>query len=198
MIIMYSVKDEIRILGFDDGPFKPRSSQKVLVVGVVHRGGKFFDGIMRTWVTCDGLDATKKINNMVDESKHKEEVQVLMFKGITIAGFNMIDIKELYKKTGKPVIVVMRKKPDIEEFKDAIKNFNNSEKRLDFIRNAGKIYKVKIKKNKSIYYQFIGLEKSEVEKIIKLSSTRSLIPEPLRVAHLIASAMVGGESRGRA
>ena len=58
--------------------------------------------------------------------------------------------------------------------------------------------KVKIKKNKSVYYQFIGLERKEVEEIIQLSSTRSLIPEPLRVAHLIASAMVDGESRGRA
>jgi len=195
---MHSIKKEIRILGFDDGPFKPRSHQKVLVVGVVHRGGKFFDGVMRTWVICDELDATEKIAKLVNETKHKEEIQVLMFKGITIAGFNMVDVKELYEKTDIPVIIVMRKEPDMDNFKDALKNFDNYEKRLDFIRNAGKIYKVKIKKNKSIYYQFIGLEKKEAEKIIKLSSTRSLIPEPLRVAHLIASAMVDGESRGRA
>jgi hypothetical protein len=195
---MHSIKDEIRILGFDDGPFKPRSHQKVLVVGVVHRGGKFFDGVIRTWIICDGLNATEKIAKLVNETKHKEEIQVLMFKGITIAGFNMIDVKKLYEKTGIPVIIVMRKEPDMDKFKQALKNFDNYEKRLDFIRNAGKIYKVKIKKNKSIYYQFIGLEKKEAEKIIKLSSTRSLIPEPLRVAHLIASAMVDGESRGRA
>jgi len=57
---------------------------------------------------------------------------------------------------------------------------------------------MKIEKNKNIYYQFKGLSKEEVEKIIKLSCTRSLIPEPLRVAHLIASALIKGESGGRA
>ena len=57
---------------------------------------------------------------------------------------------------------------------------------------------MEIKKNKSLYYQFIGLEKNEVEKIIRVSCTRSLIPEPLRISHLIASAMVKGESKGRA
>ncbi len=195
---MHSIKDEIRILGFDDGPFEPRSYQKVLVVGVVHRGGEFFDGVMRTYVTCDKLDATEKIAEVVNKSKHKEELQVLMFQGITIAGFNLVDIKELHEKTGLPVIIVMRKKPDLDSFKEALKNFKDFKKRWEIIKHAGKIYKVEIKKNKSVYCQFIGLEKEEAEEIIKLSSTRSLIPEPLRVAHLIASAMVDGESRGRA
>ena len=64
--------------------------------------------------------------------------------------------------------------------------------------HTGKIYKIEIKKNKSLYYQFIGLRKDEAERVIRLSCTRSLIPEPLRVAHLIASAIVKGESKGRA
>jgi len=36
------------------------------------------------------------------------------------------------------------------------------------------------------------------EGCVKLSSTRSLIPEPIRVAHLIASGVALGESRGGA
>jgi uncharacterized protein len=37
-----------------------------------------------------------------------------------------------------------------------------------------------------------------VGKIIRLSSTRGNIPEPLRVAHLIATGIILGESRGKA
>jgi endonuclease V-like protein UPF0215 family len=66
------------------------------------------------------------------------------------------------------------------------------------VKDAGRFYKTKIVKNKNIYFQFKGLKRTEAEKIIKLSCTRSLIPEPLRVAHLIASALVKGESGGRA
>ena len=195
---MRSVKHEIRILGWDDGPFKPRSNGKVLVVGVVYRGGEFFDGVLRTEVTCDGLDATERIAEAVNSSRHKEELRVLMFKGVTIGGFNLIDVKALHEKTDLPVIIVMRKRPDPKNIKQAIKNLGDYKRRWDFISNAGQIYKMEIKKDKSLYYQFIGLQKEEAERIIRLSCTRSLIPEPLRVAHLIASAMVKGESRGRA
>ena len=195
---MRSVKDEIRILGFDDGPFKPRSRDEVIVIGVVYRGGSFFDGVMRTEIICDELDATEKIVEVVNKSKHKEELRVLMFKGVTIGGFNIVDIKRLHEKTDLPVIIVARKKPNLDKIKKALQNFDDFEKRWNFIKNAGKIYKVEIKKNKSLHYQFIGLQRDEVEKIIKLSCTRSLIPEPLRVAHIIASAIVKGESKGRA
>ncbi len=57
---------------------------------------------------------------------------------------------------------------------------------------------MKLEKNKNIYYQFKGLKQKEAEEIIRLSCTRSLIPEPLRVAHLMASALIKGESGGRA
>lgn len=198
IILMRSIKKEIRILGFDDGPFKPRSKEKVLVVGAIYRGGNFFDGLMRTEVTCDSLDATDKIAEVVNNSRHKQELRVLMFKGVTIGGFNIIDIKSLSQKTHLPIIIVSRKKPNLKKILEALKNFHDFKERWEFIRNAGKIYKVEIKKNKNLYYQFIGLQKDEAEKIIKLACTRSLIPEPLRVAHLIASAMVKGESKGRA
>jgi len=35
-------------------------------------------------------------------------------------------------------------------------------------------------------------------KIVRISATHSLIPEPLRIAHIIASGIKNGESHGRA
>jgi len=195
---MRFIKDEIRILGFDDAPFKPRSNEKILVIGVIYRGGNFLDGILKTEITGDGMDATESIIKLIKNSRHKDEIRVIIFKGITIGGFNLIDIKKIYNETKIPVIVITRKKPNLNKIKKALKNFVDFEERWLIVKSTGKIYKLEIKKNKSLYYQFIGLKKEEVEKIIKISSTRSLIPEPLRVAHMIASAMVKGESRGRA
>jgi hypothetical protein len=45
--------------------------------------------------------------------------------------------------------------------------------------------------------QIVGITRSDAEKLVKLTSTRSLLPEPLRVAHLIATGIVRGESVGR-
>lgn len=53
-------------------------------------------------------------------------------------------------------------------------------------------------KNKNIYFQCYGITKEDASKIIKETSTMSLIPEPLRVAHLMATGFVLGESVGHA
>ena len=38
-----------------------------------------------------------------------------MLDGITYGGFNVVDIEELYRETGLPVIVIMRSCPDFEK-----------------------------------------------------------------------------------
>jgi endonuclease V-like protein UPF0215 family len=191
------LKPEIRLLGFDDGPFE-KKDKTVPVIGVVYRGGKFLDGILKTDVKVDGLDSTKKIIKLINTSRHKQQLKAIMFDGITFGGFNILDIKQIYEKTKLPVIVVNRKHPNLKEVKNALKNFKDFEKRWKMILRAGKIKECKIKEDKKVYFQSIGLEDEEAEEIIKLSSTHSFIPEPLRVAHLIATGIVKGESGGRA
>jgi len=191
------MKSEIRILGFDDGPFE-KEDKTVPVVGVVYRGGKFLDGILKTEVKVDGLDSTKKIVKLINSSRHKQQLKVIMFDGITFGGFNIFDVKEIYEKTKLPVIIINRKHPNLEDVKNALKNFKDFKRRWKIILRAGKIKECKIKENRKVYYQCIGLEDEETEEIIKLSSTHSYIPEPLRVAHLIATGIVKGESGGRA
>jgi len=195
---MRIIKKEIRIVGFDDGPFVPRSKGKVPVIGVVFRGGDFLDGVFKTDVTIDGMDATDILIKIINRSKHKEQLRVIMLNGITIGGFNMINISKLYEKTNLPVIAINRKMPNLKKIRTALQNFNDFEKRWNCIEDAGKIQKMKIEKNKNLYFQFKGLKQREAEEIIRVSCTRSLIPEPLRVAHLIASALIKGESGGRA
>jgi len=195
---MRIIKKEIRIVGFDDGPFVPRSKGKAPVIGVVFRGGDFLDGVFKTDVTIDGMDATDTLIKIINRSKHKEQLRVIMFNGITIGGFNMINISKLYEKTNLPVIAINRKMPNLKKIRTALQNFNDFKRRWKCIEDAGKIHKMKIEKNKNLYFQFKGLKKMKIEKIIRVSCTRSLIPEPLRVAHLIASALIKGESGGRA
>jgi endonuclease V-like protein UPF0215 family len=191
------IKEEIRILGVDDGPFT-KKDKEVIVIGVIFRGGEFLDGLVRTYVDVDGLDATEKLSEMINSSKHKQQLKVIMLDGITLGGFNIIDVKKLYSETKIPVIVINRKIPDLKSIKTALeKNFDDFEKRWKMILNAGKIKEVKLEKF-SIYYQNLGLEDEEAEEIILVSTKHAQIPEPLRVAHLIATGIVKGESEGHA
>jgi endonuclease V-like protein UPF0215 family len=191
-----TIKKEIRILAWDDGPFEFKTKGKDILIGVIYRGGQFLDGMLKTEVEIDGEDATGKIIEKTLKTRHKD-LRVIMLDGITFAGFNTVDIKEIYEKTKLPVIVVNRKKPNLEKFIETIKRMPSAEKRLDAVKNAGPIYWTSIK-NKRICFQCYGINNEDAEKIIKTTSTMSLIPEPLRSAHLIANGFVLGESVGRA
>jgi endonuclease V-like protein UPF0215 family len=169
-----------------------------MIVGTIFRGGDWMDGVLRSDITRDGLDATEIISNMIKKSKHYGQVRVVILDGITYGGFNPVDIEELYKETGIPIIVIMRAYPDFEKIKSALTNFPDAKKRWEIIQKAGKIEEIVLKNKSSIYIQKMGISLKNAENILLLTSIRSNIPEPLRVAHLIATGISLGESRGKA
>jgi len=192
----YRIKDEVRILGLDDGPFK-RTDRDVLVVGTVFRGGRWVDGIMSTRVAVDGLDSTEKISELVLKCRFKD-LRVIMLDGLAFGGFNLVDIHRLSEETQLPVIAVVRDMPDFSEIKNALKNLPESDLRWSLIEKAGNPIPVETKPGKSIHIQYAGIVEEQAIEIVKLSATRSMLPEPIRVAHLIARGVTTGESKGKA
>ena len=182
------VKPEIRVLGVDDGVFTPHVKGLALIVGVVFRGGYWLDGVMHTKVKVDGLDANRKIASMIVNSPHYKQLRVIMLNGVTCAGFNVVDIRRLNRETRLPVIAVTRDKPNFAEIRRALENLPHSEKRWNAIRGTDELYEVCTRsRNAKIYMQIAGICKEDAEKTLQITSTRSNIPEALRVAHLIAS-----------
>jgi endonuclease V-like protein UPF0215 family len=178
------------VLGIDDGGFVPRTKGTVDVVGVVYRGGYWFEGVMRAEITIDGLDATEKIAAMIESSPYYRELRIVVLDGVTFAGFNVVDISKLSRRVELPVISVARKKPDLEEIRSVLKNLPDFEIRWRAMENAGKIFEVETRKGENpVYMHIAGILREDAEKIMKKTSTRSLIPEALRVAHIIASGL---------
>jgi endonuclease V-like protein UPF0215 family len=187
------IKPEIRVLGVDDGVFKPHTKGFVSVVGVVFRGGYWLDGVMHTRVRIDGLESTEKIASMVLSSPHRKQLRVIMLNGVTVAGFNVVDIEELSAKTGLPVIAVTREKPNFDDIYTALKNLPKCEERWRIISGMREVHELSTgRKSEKIYVQTAGICVEDAEKIVRLTSTRSNIPEALRVAHLVASGMTCG------
>lgn len=190
------IKQEIRILGIDDAPFPLHTTNKVMLIGTIFRGGTWLDGVLRTYITGDGRDSTANIIKMINGSRHKDQIGVIMLDGITFGGFNVVNIGEIFHETGIPVIVIMRKFPNFEKIKKALTRFEDCRERWDFIREAGAVYK--IENAEPIYIQIHGIDLEDAMEIVDISITRSAIPEPVRVAHLIGAGVVTGESKGSA
>ena len=187
------IKSEIRILAIDDSPL---INEKVMIIGTFFRGGEQLDGILRAEITLDGMDATDILIRMIKNSKYYAQIRVIMLDGVTYAGFNPVDITVLFRETGIPILIFMRSYPDFKKIKLALSHLPEQEKRWEIIRRAGTIHK--IEQRSPVFIQLCGLDEENAFEIIRLTSTHSKIPEPLRVAHLIATGIVLGESRGKA
>ena len=180
------IKPEIRVLGIDDGKFIPHTQGNTLVIGVVFRGGRSLDGVMHTTIAIDGLDATEKLTAMINGSPHKNQLRLVMLNGMTFGGFNLVDIRKLYINTGLPVITITQDKPDLDAMHDALKHLPDTELRWQIVLNAGIIHEV-TNKGVKLYIGIVGITLKDSLSVLDATSTRSSLPEPLRVAHLIAS-----------
>ncbi len=187
------IKPEIRVLGIDDSAL---INEKVIIIGAFFRGGVQLDGVLCSEVTKDGMDATGTIIRMVRNSKYYGQIRVIMLDGVTYAGFNPVDINLIFSETGIPVIVFMRSCPDFEKIRLALEHLPEKEKRWEIIQRAGRIDK--IDGENPVFIQLCGIDRESAFQIVRMTSTHSNIPEPLRVAHLIATGVVLGESTGKA
>ncbi|MEM4282412.1 MAG: DUF99 family protein [Candidatus Woesearchaeota archaeon] len=186
------VKEEVRTIGIDDGPFDKFKDKNVLIVGTVFRGGLAMDGVLSTRARVDGRNSTKKIAEMINKSKFKAQLRAIFLHGISVGGFNIVDIPRLHKLTGIPVIVAVRDYPNFKRIYSVLKKIGMEDK-IALIEKLPKPKKIG-----KIYIQAVGIDLEQAVALIKRTCTRSFIPEPLRVAHLIAAGVVKGESRGRA
>jgi endonuclease V-like protein UPF0215 family len=181
-----AIKSEIRVLGIDDGRFVPHAEGTALVVGVVFRGGDWLDGVLHTRVEIDGFDSTERIALMINNSSHCKQLRLVMLNGITFAGFNVVDIHKLNLGTRLPVIAITTKKPNLAAVQKAINKMPKSDERWNLVVAAGEIHEISCR-GKKLYVELAGINETDAVEIISLTSTRSNFPEPLRVAHLIAS-----------
>jgi hypothetical protein len=49
-----------------------------------------------------------------------------------------------------------------------------------------------------VFISFAGSTEEEAKELVRKTTVRGVIPEPIRMAHIIASGIVKGESRGKA
>ncbi len=190
------MKPHVRVLGIDDSPFS-FSDSKVTVIGVVMRVPNYVEGVMHSRLTIDGEDGNDVLTRMINSSRYKEQLRLVMLDGIAMGGFNVIDIKALNQATGLPIASVTRDPPDLAKIEAALKrHFTDWERRLRTITQSP-LFQVQTA-HKPLHVAAAGIEEKDIADVISSSIVRGALPEPIRIAHLIAGAIERGESKGDA
>lgn len=179
------------VIGFDDAPFSP-TQRKVQVVGAVFSGLRLV-GVLCGEIERDGDDATETLSHLVLSSKFASQIQAVLIQGIAMGGFNVVDLQELHRRLGVPVIAVARKKADMDAIRRALlTRIPHGAEKWERLQHAGPMQPMG-----HLYAQFVGIEQEEAGKLLASLAVNGHIPEPLRTAHLIAGAIGSGESKGR-
>jgi endonuclease V-like protein UPF0215 family len=142
-----------------------------------------------------------------------------MLQGIAVGGFNVVDIHELSSMLELPVLVVMRRNPDLDSIRRALfgeqprgpPRVQGAARKWRLIEKAGPIERLDIAgarlvrrptglgdRPQSIWIQRAGITLEASRRLVSATTLHGHLPEPLRLAHLIAGGIVTGRSRGRA
>lgn len=181
------------VIGFDDAPFARAHRGDVLVVGAVFSGLRL-EGVLSGKVRRDGVNSTRVLAQLVARSHFRSHVQAVLLQGISLAGFNVVDIRGLHAALGIPVIVVARRQPDLAAIERALRHgVRGGKKKWALIGRLGPMEPAA-----GVYVQRAGLSLEKTAELIGWLAVNGALPEPLRTAHLIAGGIAAGESRHRA
>jgi len=211
----------VNVIGFDDAPFPREHRGDVLLVGVICSRTRV-DGIVSGRIRRDGADATRRMVEIIRASQFGAHLQAVMMQGIAVGGFNVVDIHGLHAALKVPVLVVTRKAPDMPAVRRALFSDDpvarppvaGAARKWALIEKAGAMEKLtpsrRAQKREAkrptgiatgtprLWIQRAGLSLEEAREIVADTTLHGNIPEPLRLAHLIAGGVTTGKSRGRA
>jgi endonuclease V-like protein UPF0215 family len=180
------------VAGFDDAPFDRQHRGDVLVVGTVFAGARLH-GVLACKVRRDGANATRSIADCVRRSRFFPQLHAVLLQGIAFAGFNVVDIHELNQVLALPVLVVCRRRPNLDAIRRALlDHVPGGERKWAMIQRAGPMEPLA-----GLYVQRSGLTAAQAQRLLEGLCIDGNLPEPLRAAHLIAGGIALGESRSR-
>jgi len=181
------------LLGIDDGAFDKRRDRDVPVVAVMMEAADLVEGIAIERFAVDGDDATGFLAGWVGAMRFRPALQGIVLGGITIAGLGVVDVEELASATDLPVLVVNRRDPADHRLAHALRAAGLAD-RLDTVERCPPARELP----GGLWLACAGIEPEPAAALVAASRRKADLPEPLRLAHLIARAVATGESRGRA
>jgi len=180
------------VLGIDDGPFDKHADARAPVVGVMMEGADLVEAVAITAFPVDGEDAARFLADWVGGLRFASALHGVVLGGVTIAGLGVVDVAEMSRRLQLPVMVVNRKRPEDGPLVEAL-CAAGLEARIPILESAPGAWETA----EGLHVAHAGTSREEAERTLSATLNKSQLPEPLRLAHLVATAMARGQSRGR-
>jgi uncharacterized protein len=182
----------LRAIGFDDGPFPRAHRGAVPLVGAVCSGTRF-EGMVLGRVRRDGRNATDALCGLLRSGKFLPQLHLVLLDGIAFGGFNVVDLPRLARTLRRPCVAVMRRPPDLPAVHRALQRLPRAAERAALLEAAGPVHQLG-----GFVFQVQGGQPEQIALALERLTDTGRVPECLRLAHLIGTALVTGQSGRRA
>ncbi|MFX0169055.1 MAG: DUF99 family protein [Candidatus Hodarchaeota archaeon] len=186
-------KPSVRLLGIAESGLT--GSTHTILGGIVMRADLIIDGIVWGKASIQGTDASETIIKMVHDLS-RTDLNGVLIRGTVIAGYNIVDLSLIHEVTNLPVISVTSEPH--ENLRDhLIHTFpSNWKARWKISRRNGELQPLLLDTHSTVFVQFKGCKWNEIQALIRRVTRFGSIPEPLRVARLLARALAKNPPRG--
>ena len=185
-------KKGIGILGISESFVKGTSKHSTLS-GVVMRADMIIDGFTFSKAKVGGMDATQRIIEMY-EALDRHDINILLLNGCVISWYNVIDLNYVVDAIGLPLIcVTYRDSKGLETF--FRENFPEDwQRRTEVYKRNGPRTPLTLHTGHTIYSRFLNISKEETSRLLNKFTFHGAVPEPLRIARLLARSLMRSSS----
>ncbi|MGI0071013.1 MAG: DUF99 family protein [Thermoplasmata archaeon] len=175
------------MVGVDDGAFG-REDRFAPVAAVVVALPDHVEAVRLDRVRVDGTDGSERVIAVVEATGATEGVRAVLLDGAVLGGFNVLDLDRIHAVLGVPVIAVTRRPPDFERIHAALRSWfgRDAERRWRLLR-AHRLHRVATE-GAPLLASAVGCRAKDAVDLVRRTAVRGFWPEPLRLAHLVASA----------
>ena len=180
-------KKGVRVLGIAES-YTGRHSDHIrsTLAGVVMRRDRVIDGIGFGSASVGGMDATDGVLDIFHALK-RNDINYIMLSGCVVSWFNIVNPEKILEETGIPLITVTYENSSgLED--DISHHFPEDAERLEAYRRLGTRNEVRLHTGYSVFIRSWGIGKEDSSLLCNLFTLDGKIPEPIRVARLVARA----------
>jgi uncharacterized protein len=187
-------KSHPRVVGIDDGAFE-RSDRYAPLAGVVLSLPDHLEAVRLSRVRVDGRDGTARVIALCAAISPPEGVRAILLDGAVVGGFNVLDLDAIHRATTLPVVAVTRRRPDFARIRAALERWfpRTAGARLRLLKRH-RLIRVSTGAN-PIWASASGCTAADAAWLVRRTTVVGYWPEPLRVAHLVASGTARTEGR---
>jgi len=185
---VHANKRAIRALGVAESFRRP--DRISVLAGVVMRSDLVIDGFAFGEATVEGDDATRSILRLYRRLR-RDDVNLLVLSGCIISLYNVVDVDALATESGLPVIALTyRESAGIE---GAIRHhFHDGEERVAQYSKLGPRVSIALHTGYRVFARLSAISEADAGRVLDSFTLQGGVPEPVRVAKLLAHARRSG------